>query len=245
MAGCFYLFFKATDDAPFPDPFVLRRKRRNVHIPIRLTILLCLSLSMSSADARTDTIPGLPQYAHAFQDPLLRQAFTATDARYLSRTERDIIHVLNLMRLDPPAFAEKVVKSYPDQTGDPDMRRSSYFKSLMKDLATAAPLPVLKPDEALFNYARCHATRSGLTGYVGHKRSKPCEESENYGGECCQYGMEDALGVVMELLIDQNIPDLGHRKILLTGFTHIGVAMRPHKTYRYNTVLDLGNGPRP
>lgn len=209
-------------------------------------IVLCwLLLGQNTASARTDTIPGLPQYADASNDPVLQQAFTATQARYLTRTEREIIHVLNLMRLDPPGFAEKVVKSYPDQTGDPDMRKSSYYKSLLRDLAAASRLPPLKPDEALFNYARCHATRSGLTGYVGHKRSKPCEETPIYGGECCQYGMEDALGVVMELLIDQNIPDLGHRKILMTGFTHIGVAMRPHKTYRVNTVLDLGIGPRP
>lgn len=199
---------------------------------------------INTVSGRTDSIPGLPQYANASLDPQLQQAFTALNARYLTRTERDIIHVLNLMRLDPPGFAEKVVKSYPDQAGDPDMRRSSYYNSLLRDLAAASPLPVLKPDEALFNYARCHATRSGLTGYVGHTRSKPCEESPIYGGECCQYGMEDALGVVMELLIDQNIPDLGHRKILMTGFTHIGVAMRPHKTYRVNTVLDLSNGPR-
>ena len=207
--------------------------------------MLMILMATNIVSGKTDSIPRLPQYANASRDPQLQQAFTALNARYLTRTERDIIHVLNLMRLEPPGFAEKVVKSYPDQAGDPDMRRSSYYKSLLRDLAAASPLPVLKPDEALFNYARCHATRSGLTGYVGHTRSKPCEETPIYGGECCQYGMEDALGVVMELLIDQNIPDLGHRKILMTGFTYIGVAMRPHKTYRVNTVLDLANGPRP
>ena len=211
---------------------------------IRLIPVLMLFMGINTASGKTDSIPGLPQYASASTDPQMQQAFTALNARYLTRTERDIIHVLNLMRLDPPGFAEKVVKSYPDQTGDPELRKSSYYKSLLKDLAVASPLPPLKPDEALFNYARCHATRSGLTGYVGHTRSKPCEETRIYGGECCQYGMEDALGVVMELLIDQNIPDLGHRKILMTGFTHIGVAMRPHKTYRVNTVLDLGSGPK-
>jgi hypothetical protein len=211
---------------------------------MRLLPILILSLGINTASGKTDSIPGLPQYASASSNPQMQQAFTALNARYLTRTERDIIHVLNLMRIDPPGFAEKVVKSYPDQAGDPEMRRSSYYKSLLRDLAAASPLPPLKPDEALFNYARCHATRSGLTGYVGHKRSNPCEENTKYGGECCQYGMEDALGVVMELLIDQNIPDLGHRKILMTGFTHIGVAMRQHKTYRVNTVLDLGSSPK-
>ena len=215
------------------------KTRPVIHL-IRLITLLMLIPGINHAQIRPDSIPGLPQFSTASQDPLLRQAFTAKDARYLTRTERDIIHVINLMRIDPAGFAEKVVKAYPDMVGEPDMRKSSYYKSLLKDLAIATPLRPLIPDEALFNAARCHATRSGLTGHVGHERSKPCDENQIFGGECCQYGMEDALGVVMELMIDQNVPDLGHRTILLTGFSHIGVAMRPHKTYRVNTVLDLG-----
>jgi hypothetical protein len=206
-------------------------------IALMLTITVGLN---ATANQMSDTIPGLPEYAGAVNDPVLKSAFTARDVRYLTRTERDIIHILNIMRLDPPAFAAKVVQSYPERMGDPDMRKSSYYKSLLKDLQAAKPLPMLLPDEALFNFARCHATKSGLTGYVGHTRSAPCEESSIYGGECCQYGAEDALGVVMELLIDQNIPNLGHRKILMNSFTLIGVSMRPHKSYRVNTVIDLG-----
>jgi hypothetical protein len=209
-----------------------------------ITLMLTIAVGFhTAANTMPDTIPGLPEYAAASNDPIYKSAFTAMDARFLTRIERDIIHILNLMRLDPPAFAAKVVQSYPEKMGDPDMRKSSYYKSLLKDLQAAKPLPMLIPDEALFSFARCHATKSGLTGYVGHTRSAPCEETSIYGGECCQYGAEDALSVVMELLIDQNIPNLGHRKILLTGFTHIGVAMRPHKSYRVNTVIDLG--PRP
>ena len=65
-----------------------------------------------------------------------------------------------------------------------------------------------------------------------------------YGGECCQYGTDNALGVVMQLLIDEGIESLGHRKILMGDYTLIGVAMRPHIAYRVNTVLDLGNAPK-
>lgn len=187
-----------------------------------------------------DTIPGLPEFAGAAKDPIFKTAFTARDARYLTRTEQDIIHIINIMRLDPPAFASKIVKSYPERSGNPALRKSSYYTSLIRDLQAAKPLPILLPDEALFNFAQCHATNAGRTGYVGHNRSAPCEESSIYGGECCQYGVEDPLGVVMELLIDQNIPSLGHRKILMSGFTRIGLAMRPHKAYGVNTVIDLG-----
>ncbi len=207
-------------------------------------LLLVFCQCFKTVDAQTDSIAGIPQYANAKLDPVLRNAFTAMDAKYLTKIERDIIHVINLMRLDPPGFAEKVVKSYPELLGNPEKRKSSYYQSLLKDLAAASPLPPLKPDEALFVAARCHAIQSGITGYVGHQRSKSCDGTLIYHAECCQYGWNDALHVVMSLLIDENIPNLGHRKILLTGFTHIGVGTRPHKSYGINTVLDFSTGPK-
>jgi len=36
------------------------------------------------------------------------------------------------------------------------------------------------------------------------------------------------------------VPSLGHREILFTDFTKIGVSIQPHKKYGWNTVLDFG-----
>ena len=198
-------------------------------------------MTLRSLSAQQQMPRAIPEKITTSQDTLLQKACTAMEAKYLSETEQDIIHIINIMRLDPPGFIEKVVKSYPELVNEPEMRNSTYYKSLLQDLAAARPMQPLIPDEPLFKSARCHAVQSGQTGYVGHGRSKPCNESMNFEGECCQYGVKNALGVVMELLIDEGIQSLGHRKILMGNYTHIGVAMRPHKTYSVNTVLDLGN----
>jgi hypothetical protein len=211
---------------------------------VRLIFMLTLSIYFKPLSAQQDSTRAVPKNSPATQDELLRMALTATVAKYLTETEQDIIHIINIMRLDPRAFIERVVKSYPELVDEPEMRNSSYYKSLLQDLAAASPMQPLKPNEPLFRSARCHATESGKTGYVGHDRSQTCKGLPTYGGECCQYGTDKALGVVMQLLIDEGIESLGHRKILMGDYTLIGVAMRPHIAYRVNTVLDLGNAPK-
>jgi uncharacterized protein YkwD len=61
--------------------------------------------------------------------------------------------------------------------------------------------------------------------------------------ENCQYGYNDGLSIVIDLLIDEEIPDLSHRKSLLNSeVKFIGVAIRKHKIYRYNCVIEMGYG---
>ena len=106
----------------------------------------------------------------------------------------------------------------------------------MTELQKLKPLPVLMPDRKLYESARCHATESGKRGYVGHKRFK-CEEY--YMGECIYYGETDAFGIVTELLVDEGVKSLGHRKIFLDNFTELGVSIQPHKTFGENCVMDF------
>jgi uncharacterized protein YkwD len=103
------------------------------------------------------------------------------------------------------------------------------------------PLEILQPDPLNYTSAECHAVSSGKKSYAGHKRlTKECKEKQHYLGECCQYGYSDPLSIVMDLLIDQDVPSLGHRYICLDkDYTKIGVSMQPHKQYGTNTVLDF------
>ena len=98
----------------------------------------------------------------------------------------------------------------------------------------------LIPTKALFESAKCHAHNSGAKGYVGHDRQSSTCKSD-FNGECCQYGYEKPTQIVLDLLIDEGVPSLGHRKIILdTAYTKVGVSIQPHKTYRINTVMDFG-----
>ena len=111
-----------------------------------------------------------------------------------------------------------------------------YESSLYRELHRMQPLPVLKPDRALFESARCHATESGENGYIGHERFK-CKE--HFMGECCHYGNSVALDIVIKWLIDRNVPSLGHRRICFGNYTEMGVSIQPHTIYGKNAVLDF------
>ena len=157
-------------------------------------------------------------------------ANTACNEEYLSDEEKRVYYFLNLARINPKHFADTYL-SYLKPS------RDHYESSLYSELQKLQPLPVLKPNRKLFESAKCHAVESGEKGYVGHERFK-C--TQYFMGECCQYGVSEALEIVIHLLIDQGIPSLGHRKICLSaGYTELGVSIQPHKTYGINTVLDF------
>jgi uncharacterized protein YkwD len=120
--------------------------------------------------------------------------------------------------------------------GDP---KNTYYRSLVATLDFMEPLDLLRPDPKCYQSARCHAYRSGITGYVGHERGGNCRKNEYYNGECCDYGNSKALDIVMSLLVDDGVPSLGHRQICLGEYSSIGVSIQPHKAWNYNTVLDF------
>ncbi|MHC1776291.1 MAG: hypothetical protein AB9834_12870 [Lentimicrobium sp.] len=157
------------------------------------------------------------------------EANTAVNEDYLTAEEKLIYYYLNLVRINPKLFAD----TYLGHLRNSD---DSYESSLYEELQWLQPLPVLKPNRKLFESAKCHAVESGLSGYVGHTRGK-C--SRYFMGECCQYGLSGALEIVTALLIDQDIPSLGHRKICLGSYTELGVSIQPHRSYRVNAVLDF------
>ena len=159
-------------------------------------------------------------------------AKSAKTTNYLSAVEKEVYYYLNLARMNPTLFAKTFLM---DRVG---ALRTSYQKSLYKDLLDTKPLPVLKPDKSLWKSAKCHAEQSGKTGYVGHTRHGGC--TSTYSGECCSYGINSGLGMVLQLLIDEGIESLGHRKICLRDYTTLGVAIRKHKGYGTNAVLDFG-----
>ena len=74
--------------------------------------------------------------------------------------------------------------------------------------------------------------------HVNERKRNDCEK--DFYGECCEYGNDDPMEIVMSLLLDYDVPSLGHRKICLSEtYNLIGVSIQPHKNYTYNSVLDF------
>lgn len=174
----------------------------------------------------------------AWNAPKYKAANTAQNVNYLKKNEKEVYYFLNLARLNPPLFAETFLKKYVAWNDGyaPDMQ-DYYVSSLYKTMLKTASMPVLVPDQQLYETAKCHAVYSGKIGYVGHER-QGC--NENFSGECCAYGSGSGLEIVMQLLIDYDVASLGHREMCLDPrYKSLGVSVEPHKTYRVNCVMDF------
>lgn len=187
------------------------------------------------------TASPLALYGNEWNDIKYSACNTAANAAYLSKSEKDVIYILNLIRANPALFAKTVLKKYPALSGNGYLANDEYyFKSLVDTLLNIAPKQILYPDNACFISAKSHAWQSGITGYVGHERKTPDAKSKkHYYGECCDYGHTDPLDIVLSLLIDEGIPNLGHRVVCLSDYVKIGVSLQPHKKYGTNAVLDF------
>jgi uncharacterized protein YkwD len=171
----------------------------------------------------------------------LEAANTAKNIPNLTLEEKSIIQLCNLARTDGKLFSETFLKDYLN-----DKESSTYTHSLIRDLKTISDLPLLQYQNDLYAIAREHATTSGKKGTLGHqkfnKRYEPILTRYNSVAENCAYGYDTGIKNALELLIDEGVSNLGHRKnILNPEFNAIGVSIKPHKTYKFNCVMSFGS----
>jgi uncharacterized protein YkwD len=203
---------------------------RCIFVFIFLSLAYILTLSAGAQNAIPPVTQNLPKdFSAAWNDPKYLEANSALNEDYLTDEEKKIYYYLNLVRMNPKLFADTYLNHLRNS-------RNKYESSLYSELQKLAPLPVLKPNRKLYESAKCHATESGKSGYVGHSRTK-C--TKYFMGECCQYGFSNALDIIISLLIDQGVSSLGHRKICLGRYTELGASIQPHKSYGVNAVLDF------
>lgn len=174
----------------------------------------------------------------------LALANSAKKMKELSFQEKKIIFYINLARINGQLFSKTYLKDYVD---DVDIPKNKYYRSLIKTLEEQGYLPPLKPQEDLIKETIKHAKEMGRTGRKGHRSANHKSYSERMIPfklkyqkikECNQYGLPDALSIVVDLLIDNDQESLIHRKAILNkDFLFIGVGIRSHKKYQVNTSL--------
>ena len=201
-------------------------------------ILLLLIIPLFSR-AQAPVNP-LATYSPIWNQPRYTQCNTGAHTGYLTAKEKELVWVLNMARLNPSLFLSTVVNAYPQRAGQERLVNVREYGSLKADLAKTGPLGILQPDSLCRVSALCHAQESGASGYVGHDRfSKACADKEHFMSECCDYGFENAVDIVMHLLVDEDVSSLGHRHALLGNFQKIGTSIQPHKVYAFTAVLDF------
>ena len=183
------------------------------------------------------------QFENQWSQQERERANTAKNESYLSNVEKEVYYYLNLARINPPLFGKTYASAYDGTKGY--MKGYAFDErkdSLLREMANMNSLPVLEPDELLFESAECFATEGGKLGIVGHDRSATGCPSM-HSAECCHYGgCYTGLEIVMAFLIDagENNAALGHRRICFSDRYHyMGVAIRDHQKSRKNVVLDF------
>ena len=187
-----------------------------------------------------------------------------------SRFETGVLVELNRFRNDPAGYAELLRDYRPrfegkllrgDDDGEIDIMTREGVAAVdeaIRDLRREKPLAELAWSDALARAAADHVAVQSRSGAVGHytKGSGPGERMKARGGgpyvnEVITYGHHTPEGVVDQLLIDDGVPDRGHRHSLLRP-THryAGIACGSHPVHRTMCVTLMsqtsdGSAPPP
>jgi uncharacterized protein YkwD len=208
---------------------------------ILVLLIACIPLrAQPDARDRSDTWD-------RWDESVVRRLHTAAETEYLNEEEKKVILFINMARYDGALFAETFLEAY---LGEKEIGSNRYVRSLFRDLNKTSGLVPLEPVRDLTAAAREHAAETGEKGRTGHgnfnRRFEPLLGNPYEGiAENLAYGHQQAIDMVLSLLIDDGIRNLGHRKnILNPNFNAAGVAIRPHRTYRTQCVIDFGAMPR-
>ncbi len=200
-------------------------KNKNFKFYLMFFLFICSYLSYS-------------QISNSWSQIELNKANTVNNISYLNDTEKEAVIILNLARLYPKKFVQIELIDFNGTKKYGEYLKDSYYKkSLIRTMNKMKPLSALVPDSLMTINAKCFAVESGKRGYEGHKRIN-CEK-KNFA-ECCSYGMETGKDIIMQLLIDHNVPSLGHRKGCFDEtLTTIGVGVASHKKWDTCCVIEL------
>lgn len=90
--------------------------------------------------------------------------------------------------------------------------------------------------------------RKGIIGHKGTDRSTIATRVSGYGtwrgyiAENISHGPEAAREIVIQLLVDDGVPDHGHRKnILENQFAYIGIAVGRQRTFSTMCVMNFAS----
>jgi uncharacterized protein YkwD len=190
---------------------------------------------------------------------MLLLAGSSARAQQFTAQEKGIFNALNELRLRPPAFVRtlQTFRSYYHGNlfippGHTPIETREGVKPVDETMAVLRRLPHplgrLTLSRGLSKAAALQVRDTGAKGLVGHAGSDggPAERIDRFGrwsgsiGECISYGDADPTGVVAQLLVDDGVPDRGHRTTLLDGaWRYVGISCGAHAVYRGMCVIDF------
>lgn len=170
-----------------------------------------------------------------FPADIVEKCNTASKISGMTEQEKQVVLLTNLARVSPAAFTTLIVNPYVDASEFYD-HSNPYVISLRRDLQNTRGLEPYMVSKPLNHSAMDHAKYCGITGHEGHhdftRRSNAVLKKLRHRlmGENCAYVRTEPIDFVMDLLIDDGVRSLGHRKSILDRtFQFTGVSIQPFK----------------
>ncbi len=176
--------------------------------------------------------------------------------------ERAVVQEMSDARVRPRAYAKflREYRGYFEGTlwkrpGRTPLRTEEGLAALDEAIAfleAAPPVGPLRFNEGLALAARRHAQDLGPRGGLEHVGSDGARLSARVNRLGTWQGIiaenigtleQDARQLVIQLLVDDGVPERGHRHNLFNPELHqAGVGTAPHRDYRTVTVIDYASG---
>lgn len=194
----------------------------------------------------------------------LTQSNQTNEVAYLSPLEKAVVNEINLARTAPKEYLsllEQFKKYYdgkllklPGETAILTKEGTSAVVETIRSLHSQKAVSPLSPSEGMSLGAKDHIKdlrTSGASQHEGGDRSQAWDRVNRYGtwqkiiGENISFGHDKARNIVMTLIVDDGVPNRGHRKnIFHPDFRVVGVACGDHPVYRTLCVITFAGGYR-
>lgn len=170
---------------------------------------------------------------------------TKAKAAYMNNEELQMIDEINLLRSNPNGYIPYVQEYISELQKNGSFGNSiETARELILELQQTPALSILEPKQCVFTAAQKHGMDEksrGSTGHMGSDNSWPWDRvlrecpSLSDGNENLVGGPDNIRRSVMLLLVDDGIPNRGHRKTLLNpAWKYVGC-------YKVGTVNNMPN----